>query len=130
MYSLTYSHFSESRCRSFSSSLPPEMIPSVCSDTEEENGGEPPDRNKGKKGLWIKGKPLHKKLVLSKNRLRVWDLQVLPTPVYVAVVPVATEQNGESCFVERGVLKHVPRPGRKAPTSLVWDFFPSNLWFT
>lgn len=128
---MTYSLFSESRCRSFSSALPPETIPSVCSDTEEENGGEPPAINKGKKGSWIKGEPLLQKLVLSTNRLRVWDLQVLPTPVCVAVVPVATEQNGESCFVERGVLKHVPLPGRKARTSsLVWDFFPSDLWFT
>lgn len=48
----------------------------------------------------MKGKQLHKKLVLSKNWLTVWDLQVLPTRACVAVVPVATAQNGESFFVE------------------------------
>lgn len=70
----------------------------------------------------MKGKQLHKKLVLSKNWLTVWDLQVLPTRACVAVVPVATAQNGESFFVECSTLKNAP--------SLVWDFFPIDLWFT
>ena len=135
MYSFTYSLFPESKCCSFSSTLPLETIPSACSDTGEENdrennGGEPPDIKKGEKGLWMKGKPLHQKLVLSKNWLRVWDLQVLPTRACVAVVPVATAQNGESFFVECSMLKHAPLPGRKARPSLVWDVFPIDLWFT
>lgn len=78
----------------------------------------------------MKGKQLHKKLVLSKNWLTVWDLQVLPTRACVAVVPVATAQNGESFFVECSMLKNAPLPGRNARPSLVWDFFPIDLWFT
>lgn len=74
----------KSRGSSFSSPLSLELIPNAHSDMEEEklvdrenDRGEPPTKNTGKKGLCIKGKPLHKKLVISKNLLRIWDLQIL-----------------------------------------------------
>lgn len=37
-------------------------------------------------------------------------------------MPVATEQDGESFFIKCSMLKHALLPGRRAKTSIVWNF--------
>lgn len=120
-----------SRCSSFSSAGSLEFIPSAHSDTEDDDkvvaeGVEQPAKHKGKKGLRTKGKPHHKKLVLSKKFVK--DLgpagAVEAACAAAAVVmPGAPDQDGESFFIESNTVKRVLLPGTRAKTSIVWNFF-------
>uniref|UniRef100_A0A8C3SR61 Zinc finger BED-type containing 6 n=1 Tax=Chelydra serpentina TaxID=8475 RepID=A0A8C3SR61_CHESE len=115
-----------SRCNSFSSA-------GAHSDTDDDDkvvaeGVEQPAKHKGKKGLRLrtKGKPHHKKLVLSKKFVK--DLgpagAVEAACAAAAVVmPGAPEQDGESFFIESNTVKRVLLPGTRAKTSIVWNFF-------
>uniref|UniRef100_A0A8C4XW65 Zinc finger BED-type containing 6 n=1 Tax=Gopherus evgoodei TaxID=1825980 RepID=A0A8C4XW65_9SAUR len=120
-----------SRCSSFSSAGSLEFIPSAHSDTEEDDkvvaeGVEQPAKHKGKKGLRTKGKPHHKKLVLSKQFVKVLGPAGAVEAACAAaavVMPGAPEQDGESFFIESNTVKRVLLPGTRAKTSIVWNFF-------
>uniref|UniRef100_A0A8C8SEH9 Zinc finger BED-type containing 6 n=1 Tax=Pelusios castaneus TaxID=367368 RepID=A0A8C8SEH9_9SAUR len=120
-----------SRCSSCSSSGSLEFIPSAQSDDCDDDkavveGVGQPDKHKGKEGLWSKGKPHHKKLVLSKKFVK--DLGPAGAveaacAAAVVVVPGAAEQDGESFFMESNTVKRILLPGSRAKTSIVWNFF-------
>lgn len=117
------------RCSSFSSPLSLELVPDALSDMEEEklvdrenNGGVPPTENVGKKGLCIKGKPLHKKLVLSKNLLWIWDLQILLHLCVLQSCLLPLSKVERASLLNAVMLKHALLPGRRAETSLAWNF--------
>ncbi|CAM4695864.1 unnamed protein product, partial [Caretta caretta] len=102
-----------------------EFIPSAHSGTDDDDkvvaeGVEQPAKHKGKKGLRTKGKPRHKKLVLSKKFVK--DLGPAGAAAAV-VIPGASEQDGESFFIESNTVRRVLLPGTRAKTSIVWNFF-------
>nr|XP_006133161.1 zinc finger BED domain-containing protein 6 [Pelodiscus sinensis] len=137
VYSVCMPVSPRSRCSHFNSASSLEFFPSAHSDIDDDDKVvervERRSKHKGKKGLWTKGKPRHKKLVLSKKFVK--DLgpagAVEAACAAAAVVePAAPEQDGKSFFIESNTVKQVLLPGTRAKTSIVWNFFRVDPQYT